>query len=344
MYKLIAPLLSLLVTVLGCTQTVVIPEAKGPYDPRPLMAKLVAKNKNNSDAMHFLVFGDSKHSPHLQTVLNRSDALFPDFCITTADLVNIGSGSVGVENYQKLENEAGWFFKKYPTWPSVGNHELSDRNNNTAHPGHDLTGYDQFARFFGINKFKYSFSYGNATFIALDWPKIKKGTPEYQWLENKLKAAKGRHIFIFKHRPYYTVGSKSHRDVAGTTTAVTKLFSKYHVTAVFSGHDHTYYRTKRNGVYYVVSAGAGATIYALKRTNEAIDGDVYYGKNTEGSGAKGNQYLYHNDQGTEDITFNEPMYFVLSVAIMGESITFKMIQAANGKVWDTITFDHPLNK
>lgn len=343
MFKLIVPLLSLLITVSGCTQMVVIPEAKGPYDPRPLMAKLTAKNKDNKDRMHFLVFGDSKHSPRLQTVLKRADALTPEFCITTADLVNTGGGSQGVKDYQKLDKEAGWFFKKYPTWPSVGNHELSESNNNNADPGHDLDGYDQFASFFGINEFKYSFSYGNATFIALDWPKIQIDTPEYQWLESTLKAAQGTHIFIFKHRPYYTVGSKKHSDVEGKTTAVTKLFSKYNVAAVFSGHDHTYYRTKRDGVYYIVSAGAGASIYKLKRIDEAIEGDVYYGVNTKGSKDKGNQYLYHSDQGTKDITFNEPMYFVSSVDIAGESITFKMIQAANGKVWDTITIDHPLN-
>jgi len=115
MFKLIVPLLSLLITVSGCTQMVVIPEAKGPYDPRPLMAKLTAKNKDNKDRMHFLVFGDSKHSPRLQTVLKRADALTPEFCITTADLVKTGGGSQGVKDYQKLDKEAGWFFKKYPT-------------------------------------------------------------------------------------------------------------------------------------------------------------------------------------------------------------------------------------
>lgn len=340
MNKLIVPLLSLIIIVSGCAQTVVIPEAKGPFDPRPQMAKLTAKHKNNNK-MHFLVFGDSKHSPKLQTVLKRADALTPEFAITTADLVKSGGGTQGILDYKKLEKEAGWFFNKYPTWPSVGNHELSKKNNDKSLPEHEIDGYDQFASFFGIDEFKYSFVYGNATFIALDWPKIEKDSPDYQWLENTLKAAQGSHIFIYKHRPYYTVGSKKQGDVEGKSTAVTKLFSKYNVAAVFSGHDHTYYRTKRDGVYYIVSAGAGASIYKLKRIAEAIEGDVYYGYNTEGSKQKGEQYLFHDEQG-KDITFNEPMYFVSSVDINGESITIKMIQAANGKVWDTVTFNHPV--
>ncbi len=343
MFKIIVPLLSLIITVAGCAKTIVIPEAKGPYDPRPLMAKLSAENTGNIDKMHFLVFGDSKHSPKLQTVLKRADALTPEFAITTADLVNVGGGTQGILDYKKLENEAGWFFNKYPTWPSVGNHELSKRNNDESHPEHSINGYDQFSSFFGIDEFKYSFAYGNATFIALDWPKIEKDTADYQWLENTLKAAKGTHIFIYKHRPYYTVGSKGKGDVAGQNTAVTKLFSKYNVAAVFSGHDHTYYRTKRDGVFYIVSAGAGASIYKLKRIDESITGDVYYGKNTKGSKEQGNQYIFHDEQSSKDITFNKPMYFLSSVNINGESITIEMIQAANGKIWDTVTFNHTLN-
>ena len=36
--------------------------------------------------------------------------------------------------------------------------------------------------------------------------------------------------------------------------------------------------TKRNNTYYIISAGAGANIYSLKREKEALKDDVYYGK------------------------------------------------------------------
>jgi hypothetical protein len=338
-------------TTICVTNNAVSAAPEEPYDPKPLMATLEATKKQPITDMHFLAFGDSKLSSHFETVLKRADALSPEFNITTADLVSVGGGTKGISQYQHLDQQAGWFFRKYPTWPSVGNHELIYKKTSPEEPGFDQDGYQQFASFFGINEFKYNFSYGNATFIALDWPKIEEGSPEFSWLESTLQKAQGTHIFIFKHRPYYTVGTKSRGDVLGEATSVTKLFTKYKVTAVFSGHDHTYYRTKRDGVYYVISAGAGAGIYPLKREADAIAGDVYYGRNvvkpkdeadTKPEAPK-SSYRIHTDDGQPDVTSDTPMYFVVSVKIKGDDITFTMIQADNGKVWDEITFNQPLN-
>ena len=73
--------------------------------------------------MHFLVFGDSKGSKFFPDVLKCADSLNPDFCITTADLVNRGGGENGKIDYKKLDDMGGWFMRKYPMWPTVGNHE-----------------------------------------------------------------------------------------------------------------------------------------------------------------------------------------------------------------------------
>ena len=127
----------------------------------------------------------------------------------------------------------------------------------------------------------YSFEYGNAKFIALPWPKINNNKKKLKWLKRALRKGKNKHLFIYKHRPNYTLGHKNYKDVEGTETKMTKLFDKYNVTAVFSGHDHIYYRTKRNNTNYIISAGAGASIYSLKREKDAIKGDIFYGKRIE---------------------------------------------------------------
>ncbi len=57
--------------------------------------------------MHFLVFGDSKGSKHLKDVLHRADQLNPQFCITTADLVNRGGGDIGEKLYQDPDSDSG---------------------------------------------------------------------------------------------------------------------------------------------------------------------------------------------------------------------------------------------
>jgi hypothetical protein len=274
--------------------------------------------------MHFLVFGDSKGSIYFPDVLKRADALQPDFCITTADLVNVGAGETGKINYELLDEKGGWFMRKYPMWPTVGNHEEAG--------GDD--GVENFTNFFGMKKAMYSFEYGNAKFIALPWPKINEDSKKLRWLKKELKKAKGKHVFIFKHRPNYTVGMKLYDDVEGAESETTKLYDKYKVTAVFSGHDHIYYRTKRNAVNYIISAGAGAYIYPLNREKDAIDGDVYYGRRTKEESINGvAPFKFHAADGT--ITdLPQAMYYVVSVKIDGDKVTVEMIDEKTGKVWD----------
>lgn len=313
--------------------------SKTPYNPKPGMEKLRLENeiKLSDDKvklkkpMHFLVFGDSKGSNYLKDVLKRADLLNPQFCLTTADLVNKGAGNIGVQDYKKLDKDAGWFFRKYPTWPTLGNHEVWGSGMDKTDAA--KSGQKNFADFFGLKESLYSFTYGNATFIALDWDKVSESPTKLAWLENELKEAQGKHIFIFKHRPYYTVGSKSYEDVEGQTTVVTKLFSKYKVSAVFSGHDHLYYRTVRDGVNYIISSGAGASIYSLDREKDTISGDVYYGRLKRG----GDEFKFHSSL-HEEVFFNKPVYFVISVKIIDKKITVEMIDT-KGKIWDTFTFE-----
>jgi len=291
-----------------------------PYNPEPKMAKLINKSGASVTKMHFLVFGDSKGSSHFPKVLKRADLLKPDFCITTADLVNTGGGKAGEGDYAKLDEMGGWFMRKYPMWPTVGNHE--------EYGGDDAI--ENFTNFFGMQKVKYSFEYGNAKFIALPWPKIKDDKKALAWLKNELKTAKGKHIFIYKHRPHYTVGTKGYDDVEGKGNATTKLYEKYKVTAVFSGHDHIYYRTQRNKINYIISAGAGAPIYPLRREKDAIRGDVYYGATLPPSTMK---YKFHDADGSET-NIPEAMYYILSVKIDGKKVSIEMIDEKTGKVWD----------
>jgi len=299
-------------------------EGINPYNPTSKMEKLKAEKGANPTKMHFLVFGDSKGSKYFPDVLKRADSLQPDFCITTADLVNTGGGNKGKVDYEKLDKMGGWFMRKYAMWPTVGNHEEAGGND----------AIDNFTNFFGMEKAMYSFEYGNAKFIALPWPKVNKDPEKLQWLEDELKTANGKHIFIYKHRPHFTLGAKSYNDVEGAETETTKLYDKYKVTAVFSGHDHIYYRTKRNNTYYIISAGAGASIYPLKRETDALEDDVYYGKRPNETLKKGEApYKFHAADGSvTDLA--KAMYYVLSVKIDGDHVSIEMIDEKTGKIWD----------
>lgn len=322
-YKtLIASIVLFLTAFIGYAQE---EEEVNPYNPEPLMDQLRKEKGKKTTKMHFLVFGDSKGSKFFPDVLKRADTLNPDFCITTADLVDRGGGESGKVDYEKLDKMGGWFMRKYPMWPTVGNHEENG--------GDDAI--ENFTNFFGMKEIMYSFEYGNAKFIALPWPKVSEDPKKIKWLEKQLKRAKGKHIFVYRHRPHYTLGSKPYTDVDGAETEVTKLYDKYNVTAVFSGHDHIYYRTKRNQTNYIISAGAGAPIYQLKRENDAVEGDVYYGKRLKSEIEAGAIPFKHLAADGTKTDLEEAMYYVVSVKIDGDKVSIEMIDQKTGKVWDS---------
>ena len=130
---------------------------KAPFNPKPGMEELRKQNvtiKSNGKVklktpLYFVVFGDSKGSDRLPDVLKIADKLEPQFCLTTADLVNKGGGDIGEQLYQDLDKDAGWFFRKYPTWPSLGNHEVGGPKSNTGQGNYD-SGIENFGDFFGL--------------------------------------------------------------------------------------------------------------------------------------------------------------------------------------------------
>jgi hypothetical protein len=138
------------------------------------------------------------------------------------------------------------------------------------------------------------------------------------------------------HLLFYTVGSKNTTDVPNKETPVTALFKKYGVTAVFSGHDHGYYRTVRNGIPYFVSAGGGAAIYAGKRIKEALPEDVYYNAvaDTYVNG-KATQYVLHRGTATPDKLTTDPDQFMCVVDVEGDAINCFTV-TVKGEKWDEI--------
>ncbi len=107
------------------------------------MTVLKERTGDKPTKIHFLVFGYSKGSPEFRNVLKRADMLNPQFNITTADLVKKGGGESGAKDYQKLDEMGGWFMRKYPMGPTVGNHE--------ALGGEDAI--DNFTNFYDMKKY-----------------------------------------------------------------------------------------------------------------------------------------------------------------------------------------------
>ena len=82
----------------------------------------------------------------------------------------------------------------------------------------------------------------------------------------------GNHEFIVVtfHNPMYSVrAERPDRWAQGESLVATfhDLFIEYGVDIVFNGHDHMYYRTVRDEIYYVVTGGGGAPLYEIDTEN-----------------------------------------------------------------------------
>jgi 3',5'-cyclic AMP phosphodiesterase CpdA len=83
---------------------------------------------------------------------------------------------------------------------------------------------------------------------------------QLEWLENSLSASTARWKIAVFHHPIYSSG-KEHGSSFMLREMLEPLFTQYHVNAVFSGHDHSYERTKlQQGIQYFVTGG-GSQIY-----------------------------------------------------------------------------------
>ncbi len=103
----------------------------------------------------------------------------------------------------------------------------------------------------------YSFTKGDglAEFFALDTTNFDQA--QEQWLTRSLAASEARWKIAYFHHPIYS-SAKRHGSNTKLRARLEPLFARYGVAAAFSGHDHTYERTKSlEGVQYFVSGAGG---------------------------------------------------------------------------------------
>ena len=196
----------------------------------------------------FVVYGDNRQGGAVEQALaERIRAETPDFAVHTGDFVRKGDDEQGwresFANERQLLSEIAIF-------PVFGNHEK------WGDPEGDFT-----RRFFPLLRAQryYSMRIAGSAFIVLDGNQPEDAT-QIAWLEHQLAAAHdAQHVFVFVHQPPFSLGD--HCGSATAQKAWVDLFERFHVRAVFAGHDHAYERMERNGVRYFVTGGGGAPLY-----------------------------------------------------------------------------------
>ncbi|MFW9833210.1 MAG: metallophosphoesterase family protein [Candidatus Thorarchaeota archaeon] len=246
------------------------------------------------DTFCFIAYGDTRaDSPGNVSPIHEELVGFylqqdPELIIHTGDLVYHGG-----EWYQYADfNDSIQLILDYevPFFTAVGNHEMytDDWVNDPTFTNYTAyVDYSDVASDCGGTELHYSFDANGTHFIFLntewnwDGGEYDCSAAQMAWLEADLEStAPDDFVVVVFHRPPYSIRyNRPDRwaEAASIREEFHSLFVSYDVDLVFNGHDHLYYRTIRDGIYYVVTGGGGAPL-TLYQTENTVwqEGDVAF--------------------------------------------------------------------
>jgi len=205
----------------------------------------------------FAVSGDSspmtKTAPQTQVfkkILNQIKAAQPDFYISTGDVIH---GHTLDKKVMKTQIDG------FLDAVSVLNCDFF-----VAPGDNDLTTAKQKAYYKELvnnnREFHFYFEHNGLYFVVLSSLRVSKEELDHQflWLEELLKGLKNQKVFIFIHKPVY---SYMYPETDKENKELADLIYKYKVDAVFSGHEHLFYKKQIEDTVFIISGCSGSMPY-----------------------------------------------------------------------------------
>lgn len=269
--------------------------------------------------------------------------------------------------------------KKYPLFPSPGNHDYNDlyRFKATAQSTHDIAYYQNFSmptngEAGGVPSHTqafYSFDIGNVHFLSLDsYGKEDNETrmsdtlgAQVQWIKKDLEAFKNKKrgwVIAYWHHPPYTMGSHN-SDKEGDLVKIRENFiqvlERYGVDLVLCGHSHVYERSKLMKGHFGMEATFTEAKYDISTSTGLYDGSKnscpYIKDPTTNSGTVYVVTGSAGAQGGQQKTYpHDAMYYSYNslggasiIEVEGNRLELKFI-AADGEIRDHFTMMKDVNK
>lgn len=208
-------------------------------------AAIIFLGMSNDDSINFYVFGDSQgYQGGVEQIVTVANLHRPDFIFHCGDLTPFGQEN----QYQDIKTVLDQSI--VPVYTTIGNHDLKDG------------GGELYEEYFGTPT--YSFNIGPAHFTVFNTSSSDVSSQEFTWLEQDLSQTEAEFKFVFTHIPPFDPRTGEDHSLINSTTSthLMSLFEEYEVDVVFTGHIHMYNETIINGVKYVITGGAGASLYA----------------------------------------------------------------------------------
>ena len=197
---------------------------------------------------HFVVLGDSQFDDpaSFNRMIDDIKHINPAFVVQVGDMIHGYTNNMDAlrKQWDRFQSQIAPL-GSITFIPVPGNHDLHN-----AFRAADRRVEAVYKEKWGAtNRF---FDYKNSRFIVLnsDAPgkEEKIGAEQWSWLEQTLSSANAKHIFIFLHRPPYSLENGD---------ALHSLLTQHPVKYVFYGHHHHYHYQKRDNITYVMTNSSG---------------------------------------------------------------------------------------
>ena len=214
----------------------------------------LGETRPEDDVLNFYVFGDSQgYQGSIAQIAAFANEYHPDFVFHCGDLTPFGQD----EQYREVSQALSAF--EVPVYVTPGNHDIR------------LGGGSRYVSYFGSAR--YSFDLGSAHFTVFNTSTNDVSEDEISWLENDLSGSQAEYKFVFTHTPPFDPRPENEHAMTNETSAyrLMGIFSEYNVNTVFAGHIHIYNVSFHDNVRYVITGGAGASLYASPE-----EGGIYH--------------------------------------------------------------------
>jgi predicted phosphodiesterase len=195
----------------------------------------------------FAVYGDFRtgHDTHSRIVARMAEAR-PAFILTAGDHVAEGSDPGDWKKFREITADLQ---KQIIYYPARGNHDK----------GPDDLYLAQFD--LPLARPYYSISRANLQIVVIDSTTLLVDDFQFDWIRRVLSEGRPLRRFAVLHHPPFTLLKRRSSESEAFRKKLHSLFVERGVGVVFSGHDHLFAHTRRDGVHYVISGGGGAPLY-----------------------------------------------------------------------------------
>jgi 3',5'-cyclic AMP phosphodiesterase CpdA len=200
----------------------------------------------------FAVVGDSQGTPTVyDTMVKQIQQDGAAFVLHCGDLVQRCTAN----RYRWTLHEMAEQNLGVPFCPVPGNHDVQRPPGGEGESDKRL-----YKRSFGQPH--YWFAYDDTLFVAVDTSDRGLREAELAWLDSTLAVYRARYktCIVFTHVPPRNPLPIQDRDLGAEADRLVAVLAKWHVTALFAGHLHSYAEDEMRGVPVYISGGGGADL------------------------------------------------------------------------------------